>query len=91
MYELAPSEDGTFAMGEDDRAYRRMQEYDARYQDSYLVNTETGDKKLVAKKHVGRMDWSPDSKYAVYYNGADWISIETPSGKPINLTAKLGQ
>jgi acetyl esterase/lipase len=91
MYELGPSEDGTFAMGEDDRAYRRMQEYDARYQDSYLVNTATGDKKLVAKKHVGRMDWSPDSKYAVYYDGTDWISIATPSGQPINLTAKLGQ
>ncbi|HEY1947866.1 MAG TPA: hypothetical protein VGG97_12710, partial [Bryobacteraceae bacterium] len=91
MYELVPSEDGTFAMGEDDRAYRRMQEYDGRYQDSYLVNTETGDKKLVARKHVGHMNWSPDSKYAVYYDGKDWVSIATPSGQPVNLTAKLGQ
>jgi len=89
MYELVPSRDGSFAMGEDDRAYRRMQEYDARYQDSYLVNTATGERKLVAKKYVGRMDWSPDSKYAVYYDGKDWISVATPGGEPVNLTAKL--
>ncbi len=90
MYELAPSEDGAYAMGTDDRAYRRMQEYDERYEDTYIVDTTTGARKLVLKKHVGRLAWSPDSKYAVYFNGKDWISVPVPQGNSIDLTGKLG-
>ncbi len=90
MYELAPSEDGAYAMGTDDREYRRMQEYDERYEDTYIVDTATGSRKLALKKHVGRLAWSPDSKYAVYFNGKDWISVSVPQGNSIDLTGKLG-
>jgi dipeptidyl aminopeptidase/acylaminoacyl peptidase len=88
MYEADPSEDGTYALGNDDRAYRRMQEYDAAYSDSYLVNLATGDRKLVAPKHTGHLTWSPDSKYAVFFNGKDWTSISVPDGQVANLTAR---
>jgi dipeptidyl aminopeptidase/acylaminoacyl peptidase len=90
MYDLAPAEDGAYALGSDDREYRRMQEYDERYEDTYIVDTATGSRKLIAKKHIGRLAWSPDSKYAVYYDGNDWISISVPEGQVTNLTAKLG-
>jgi dipeptidyl aminopeptidase/acylaminoacyl peptidase len=90
MNELAPNEDGTFAIGDDDREYRRMREYDANYQDSYLVDTSTGTRKLIAKKHIGRLSWSPDGRNAIYYNGKDWIAIAASSGDSTNLTAKLG-
>ncbi len=89
MYDLVPSDEGSYALGRDDRAYRRMQEYDERYQDSYLVDTATGQRKLVASRHVGRESWSPDSKYIVYFNGKDWIRISVPGGEALNLTAKL--
>jgi dipeptidyl aminopeptidase/acylaminoacyl peptidase len=87
MYEVAPSDDGTYAIGSDDRAYRRMQEYDVSYEDSYLVNTSTADKKLIAKKHIGRLNWSPDSKHAIYFDGKDWISVAL-DGQTTNLTAR---
>ncbi|MBV8828229.1 MAG: S9 family peptidase [Acidobacteriaceae bacterium] len=90
MPELLPSEDGRFAAGGDDRAYRRMQEYDERYEDSYLVDTATGARKLIAPKHAGRTIWSPDSTHAIYYDGKDWFSFSAPDGKLVNLTAKLG-
>lgn len=90
LYEMAPSEEGSYALGGDDRAYRRMQEYDERYEDSYVVDTATGERKLAAKKHIGRATWSPDSKYVIYFNGRDWITISVPGGEAVNLTAKLG-
>ena len=89
MTELSPSEDGRYALGGDDREYRRMQEYDERYEDAYIVECETGDRKLVLAKHRGRLTWSPDSKYAIYYNGKDWISVSVPDGRIANLTGKL--
>ncbi len=90
MEEVLPSEDGLYAMGEDDRAYRRMEDYDADYSDSYLVNTATGDRKLIAAKHINHFTWSPTSRYAIYFNGKDWIDVSTADAREINLTAKLG-
>jgi dipeptidyl aminopeptidase/acylaminoacyl peptidase len=90
MNDLVPNEDGTLAIGNDDREYRRMREYDTSYQDSYLVDTSTGARKLIAKKHIGRLNWSPDGRNAIYYNGKDWIAIAVTSGNSANLTAKLG-
>ncbi len=89
MYELSPSESGNYAAGTDDREYRRMQEYDEHYQDTYLVNTETGTRKLVEKRHIGRLTWAPDSNHAVFYDGKNWKAISVPDGQVANLTAKL--
>src|SRR5581483_5519390 len=58
MPELTPSDDGLWGIGGDDREYRRMIEYDTRYVDSYLVNTLTGERKLLARKHIGQVAWS---------------------------------
>ncbi|HZS57269.1 MAG TPA: prolyl oligopeptidase family serine peptidase [Bryobacteraceae bacterium] len=89
MNEIAPSDDGRYAMGGDDRAYRRMQEFDERYEDAYIVDTANGKRTLVLKKHPGRLTWSPDSKYAIYYNGKDWVTVSVPGGSVTNLTKSL--
>src|SRR5260370_20607384 len=67
-----------------------MQEYDDRYEDSYLVDTLTGARKMVSKKHLGRPSWSPNGKYALLFDGKDWNAISVPDGKTTNLTATLG-
>ena len=89
MSEITPSEDGSYSLGGDDREYRRMVEYDERYVDSYLVDNLTGTRKLAARKHLGRVTWSPDGKYALFFNGKDWITLSVPDGKTTNLTANL--
>jgi dipeptidyl aminopeptidase/acylaminoacyl peptidase len=89
MPEFTPSDDGLWGLGGDDREYRRMTEYDTRYADSYLVNTLTGERKLLAKKHQGQITWSPDGKYALMFSGQDWSTISVPDGKTINLTQNL--
>ncbi len=90
MRELLPSDDGQWAIGGDDRAYRAMIEYDTRYRDSYLVNTADGSRKLIAKKHAGNIGWSPDGRYALLFDGHDWNSISVPGGQTVNLTSNLG-
>src|SRR5260370_12430315 len=90
LADITPSEDARVALGSDDRNYRRMLEYDDRYEDSYLVDTLTGARKLVVKKHLGRVTWSPGGKYALLFDGKDWISISAAEGKSTNLTANLG-
>ena len=89
MSELTPSDNGRFALGSDDREYRPMVEYGERASDSYLVETETGKRTLLAKKHSGNVTWSPDGKYVLSFDGTDWSAAAVPSGKSVNLTAKL--
>jgi dipeptidyl aminopeptidase/acylaminoacyl peptidase len=90
MNEIVPSDDGAYAIGTDDRAYRRVQEYETSYEDSYLVNTTTGERKLVARKHPGHLTWSSDSRHTIFFDGKDWIAIAAPGGEAVNLTSKLG-
>ncbi|HEX4232620.1 MAG TPA: prolyl oligopeptidase family serine peptidase [Bryobacteraceae bacterium] len=90
MAQLTEGDSGLYAVGEDDRPYRRIQEYDRRYSDAYTVDNTTGARKLVLKKHIGRLIWSPDSRYTAYYDGKDWNTIAVPSGQVANLTSNLG-
>ncbi|MDQ6705618.1 MAG: hypothetical protein M3Z85_06605, partial [Acidobacteriota bacterium] len=89
MSEITPSESGRWALGGDDREYRSLVEYDERFSDSYLVDTANGSRKLLSKKHLGRVTWSPDSRYALLFNGKDWSTISVPEGKSVDLTGKL--
>ena len=89
MSELTPSENGRYALGSDDREYRPAVEYGERASDSYLVDTETGKRTLLAKKHSGNVTWSPDGKYVVSFDGTNWSATSVPSGKTVNLTEKL--
>ncbi len=90
MQDVTPGDDGRYSLGGDDREYRPMVEYDERYADSYLIDNLTGTRRLLAKKHIGRVTWSPDSKYALFFNGKDWVSLSAPEGKATNLTSALG-
>ena len=92
MMDIVPSEDGLWAVGVDNREYRPIFEYGSseHYSDSYLINTLTGEKKIIAKKHVGSFRWSPDSRYVLNYDGKDWWSTAVPSFVKANLTEKLG-
>jgi dipeptidyl aminopeptidase/acylaminoacyl peptidase len=99
MLTVTPTDDGKLALGNDDRAYRRMVDYDGTYSDVYLVDTSTGARKLLLKQAhgggggrggVGGMQWSPDGSRILVFKDKDWYSIEAPDGKMVNLTANLG-
>jgi dipeptidyl aminopeptidase/acylaminoacyl peptidase len=89
MTDAVPGEDFRYVLGSDDREYRPMQEYSERYSDAYLVDTETGNRTLIAKKHTGTVTWSPDGKYAAMFDGKDWMVTPVSGGHTANLTAAI--
>jgi dipeptidyl aminopeptidase/acylaminoacyl peptidase len=99
MLTVTPTDDGKLALGNDDRAYRHMVDYDGTYSDVYLVDTSTNARKLILKQAhgggggrggAGGMQWSPDGKRILVFKDKDWYSIEAPDGKMVNMTANLG-
>jgi dipeptidyl aminopeptidase/acylaminoacyl peptidase len=97
MNTLTPSDNGTYATGADDRAYRRMVDFDGNYADIYVVNTATGDRKLALKAFKGGggqgggggAAFSPDGKHLLWYKDKNWWSMSVPDGSPVNLTGNL--
>jgi dipeptidyl aminopeptidase/acylaminoacyl peptidase len=89
LSEVTPSENARWVMGRDDRAYRRSFDYDEHYADSYIIDTTTGARTLLSKKHTGNATWSPDGRYLLEFDGKDWSTVAVPGGQTVNLTSKL--
>jgi dipeptidyl aminopeptidase/acylaminoacyl peptidase len=90
MNMVSPAGAGNYATGTDDRAYRRMADYDGSYSDIYIVDTATGDRKLALKAFKGGgATLSPDGKHLLWYKDKDWWAMSVPNGSPVNLTANI--
>jgi dipeptidyl aminopeptidase/acylaminoacyl peptidase len=90
MESVSPSNDGRYAIGADNRAYRVMSDYDPGLSDFYLVNTTDGTRKLVGQKQRFNASLSPAAKYVIYFDGKDWNSYSVADGRGVNLTKDLG-
>ena len=93
---ITPTDDGRFALGADDRAYRRMTDYDGSYSDLYVVDTATGTRKLALKafhggggREGGGATISPDGKHLLWFRDKSWWASSVPEGAPVNLTGAL--
>ncbi len=100
MAGLTPSDDGRVALGTDDREYRHMVDYDGTYNDVYLVDTATGARKLAFKQYRGGgggggrgggggLQFSPDGKYVLAFKDKKWWSVESGSGKMMDLSGGI--
>ena len=89
MENISPSNDGSYAIGSDNRKYRVMNDYDPGFSDFYLVNTSDGSRKAVQTKQRGNVSLSPNAKYAIYFDGKDWFSYSVASGNITNLTKSI--
>ncbi|MBP8601085.1 MAG: S9 family peptidase [Candidatus Saccharicenans sp.] len=61
----------------------------ASYQDIYVVNLKTGERKLALKKNRWSFGLSPDTRYLLYYQDGHFFSYELATGQSYNLTAGL--
>lgn len=59
--------------------------------DIYVVNVETGKKRLLLKKATSRIDVSHDGKYGIYFDldTYDWISFDLETFQRHNLTKDI--
>jgi dipeptidyl aminopeptidase/acylaminoacyl peptidase len=90
MESVTVSESPQWMMGSDDREYRKLQDYTEHYNDTYLVDSTTGQRKLLVKKNHGNTSWSPNGRYLLNFDGKDFSAISVPDGKTVNLTGALG-
>ena len=89
MESISPSNDGSYAIGSDNRKYRAMGDYDPGFTDFYLVNTSDGSRKPILTKQRGNVSLSPNAKYGVYFDGKDWFSYSLATGNVTNLTKSI--
>jgi dipeptidyl aminopeptidase/acylaminoacyl peptidase len=89
MESITPSNDGSYAIGADNRKYRIIADYDPGLTDYYLVNTSDGSRKLLLTKQRSNVSLSPNAKYAIYFDGKDWYSYSVADGSTKNLTKDL--
>ena len=89
MESISPSNDGSYAIGSDNRKYRVTSDYDPGFSDYYLINTSDGSRKPLATKQRGNFSLSPNAKYAIYFDGKDWHSHSVADGTATNLTKNI--
>ena len=89
MESISPSNDGSYAIGTDNRKYRTISDYDPGFTDYYLVNTADGSRKPILTKQRGSVSLSPNAKYAIYFDGKDWYSYSIANGSTANLTKNI--
>jgi dipeptidyl aminopeptidase/acylaminoacyl peptidase len=84
--------DGDVAIGTNRQPYHKLMSWEMPpYKDIYLVNINTGKKKLIKQKIQSRIDIAPGGKYFYWYSYADsnWYSYDIQSTKTYNLTKAL--
>lgn len=93
MATVTLSDDGRRALGYDDRSYRTRIDHEGRFSDVYLVDAITGERRLVLPEFRGEsgstLQWSPDGKWACYYQARQWHVLNTQDGTSRSLTARL--
>lgn len=90
MQNVNPAAEGRWAIGTDDRSYRRLVGVDTNYSDVFLVDTKNGSRKELLKRQQMNPSWSSDGRYLLFYDGKDWNTLSVPEGRKTNLTAGLG-
>lgn len=80
-----------FAVITTDKKYKPAFKED--FSDFYLVNTRTGEKKLIGEKVILSFGYapnlSPDSKYVLYYKDKQWFTYNTATGENVSLTKNV--
>ncbi|HEX6719085.1 MAG TPA: prolyl oligopeptidase family serine peptidase [Pyrinomonadaceae bacterium] len=89
MENISPSNDGSYAIGSDNRKYRITADYDPGFADYYLVNDSDGSRKLLLTKQRGNVSLSPNAKYTIYFDGKDWYSYSVSGRSTVNLTKNI--
>ena len=91
MRSVALSDDGTRAVGADDRTYRRLTDFDGAYTDLYVVDSNTGKRTLALKKmqgsgNISAAQFSPDGNWLIYFQDKHWRLLNTLDGTTRNLS-----
>lgn len=87
---ITPAPHQRYGIGVDRREYERMGNLDGRrYQDLYIVDLKTGERRLALKKNRYSYGVSPDGTRLLYFDDGHFFSLDLTSGQSTNLTGKI--
>jgi dipeptidyl aminopeptidase/acylaminoacyl peptidase len=91
LREIETNRNPGFALGMDDRPYRKLSSWDDERADVYSVALADGKRRLLAAGTEDGAELSPRGAYAVYYDRAAraWFSARTADGAKRNLTRAI--
>ncbi len=80
-----------WALARDAKPYQQLTSWDQSYDDIYLMDIETGEKKRVLTKQGAAALLSPSEKYLLWWDQAQrtWLCREASGEKVVNLGAKI--
>jgi len=79
-----------WAIGYDNREYELAASLvGLRYQDVFVINMKTGERKLVLKKFQYSIVPSPDGTHFLFYNEGQYHTFEMATGKMFNITQDI--
>ncbi len=85
---IAPEQ--KYALGIDVREYERMGNLDGRrFEDVYVVDASTGQRRVALKHAQHMMGESPDGLRFLYYQDGVFFSYDMETGKSTDLTSKI--
>lgn len=90
--ETTDDDDAGIALGETNKPYRVQSQWEqSNWNDVYLVNTNNGERKLVAKKLRGGAMLSPKAKFVIWYDwkAKHYFAYNIATGKSINMTKDI--
>jgi len=82
-------ENGSIAWGQSIDPYTKMVSYFGSFYDIYLVDPRTGERTLVKKKLFGRASMSPNGKYMMWFEDADWYVYDVTKKTTKNITETI--
>ncbi len=89
MPDVSVAHNSKIVLGSSNVPYMRERTWDGTYRDYYKVDLNTGKRTQFLEHFSGRVNLSPQGKYAVYYQDKHWHLMNTNSGKTQNLTEEI--
>ncbi len=87
LRQVTPAAKQRWGVGLDDRAYRRQGSLDGRrYQDVYVVDLQSGERKLALKKNRWYFGTSPTGEHFLYYDDGQFRTYDMAGAKGVPIT-----
>ncbi|MDX1494780.1 MAG: prolyl oligopeptidase family serine peptidase, partial [Longimicrobiales bacterium] len=81
--------DGAAVLGIDETPYDEHAMFRQQFSDIYAIDVGTGAKERIAQRLTGVGGASPEGRYVLWFQGADWFAHDLESGQTRNLTEGL--
>jgi len=87
--EVEIPENPRFTLGFSNVPYLKEMTWDGNYDDIWLIDMASGQKKKIITRQRSRASLSPQGRYVLYFDERNWHLYDSASGTSRNLTAAL--